>query len=113
MSEARVGDLCVPQNAIGSAGQRVHILVCDKYLLDVLFKVDVDSFLVVTSVEQPTQISTASIGSICKSIRKQTGVQDTGKHAVHQVLIASGKHAGMVGYVPSFWLRIVQPAPLR
>jgi hypothetical protein len=113
MREAQVGDLCVPQNAISGAGQRGHILVCDKDLLDVLFKVDVDSFLVVTSVEQPTQISTMSIRSICKSIRKQTGVQDTGRHKVHQVLIASGQHAGMVGYVPSFWLQVEVPAQAR
>ncbi len=110
MREIQIGDLCVPQNTIARAGQRAHIFVCDKDLLDVLFEVESDTFLVVTSSERPTQLGMRSIASICKSIHKKTGVQHTEAHKVHQVLIASGPHAGMVGYAPSFWLRVEVPA---
>ena len=102
MRRIRVGDLCAPDNLLKTG----DIIVSDRDLLSVAFRVDADCLLMVTSDVQLTPRILRTLDQINKSRRSAS----QGDHTVHQVVIASGPHAGMVGYVPSFWLRTVVPA---
>jgi hypothetical protein len=103
MSQIRVGDLCSPDNVLKKRGT---ILVSDRDLLKVLFDVDAEALLMVTTEEEITPRISRNISSICDSMRQRRPA-DT---KLHQVIVASGKHTGRVGYVPSFWLRTVVSA---
>jgi len=99
MTHIRVGDLCQPDNKLLSK----RLLVSDEDLLDVLFEVDLECLLVVTSQVEMSSQRARAISLICNSSR----IVNTGKHAIYRVLTSSGPYAGRGGCVPSFWLRTV------
>ena len=60
--------------------------------------------LMVTEVRETTATSNRSLAQISRAGQIFYDPQDV---RVLQVIIASGPHAGAVGYVPSYWLSVI------
>ena len=95
------GDLCRPTNTLGSGN---IILSVQEELYDVLVEVDSSAMLMVTEVRETTATSNRSLAQISRAGQIFYDPQDV---RVLQVIIASGPHAGAVGYVPSYWLSVI------
>jgi hypothetical protein len=97
-----VGDLCRPFNLTQSS----LILMLDESLLSVRGRAYADDLLMVTGDLPVTQHRRRVLGDIDFGLgdvfqRQLDSVQ------VLQVLVTTGKHAGQVMCVPSFWLEPV------
>ena len=101
----RSGDLCVPHNPLPTG---FVIVSRDERLLNALCEIRVEDMVMVTR-RGPVSAAARSSMSL---IRGSLGISsDAGRDQVLEVLIASGPRAGALGYLPSFWLRVVIPAP--
>jgi hypothetical protein len=110
-----VGDLCV----IRHTGTSPIAYVSDDDLHSPLFESRVGDMVMVTRAID-TLLSPLAHHNLAAFLRLEErtaarrGVRVVGDgHRPLAVIMASGQHVGKVGAVPSFWLRIVQPAPLR
>ncbi len=110
-----IGDLC----EIHHMGRSPIAHVSDEDLHMPRFKATAGDLAMVTHVVDTTasQLARQNLASFLtleERMAAMRGSRVSGEgHRVLSIVMASGQHVGMVGYVPSFWLRIVQPAPLR
>jgi hypothetical protein len=95
------GDLCSPINTLSSG---YIILSVQEELYDVQAEVDSSAMLMVTEVRATTATSARSLAGISRAGQIFYDPQDV---CVLQVIVASGPRAGVVGYVPSYWLRVI------
>ena len=107
MRPIQVGDLCTPFNVIQHKNATCgFISVCDETVLEVLFDLSEQDMVMVTGHGEHS-VARSGIELLVGVLRN---AHDVDKTKVLQVVVASGPHAGMVGYVPSFWLRTIVAA---
>ena len=107
MREAQVGDLCVPFDIVKHKNTtHGFISVCDETMLDVLFDLTEHDMVMVTG-HGDHSVARSGMELLIVVLKN---AHDIDKTKVLQVVVASGPHAGMIGYVPSFWLRTIVAA---
>lgn len=104
MHKIKIGDLCRPANIL--SGSKT-IIVSDVSMANALFSVDAECLLAVTDCPPRTRLQDVSLAALCNAISYDNS---DGRVSILQVIVASGPHAGSVGYVPSFWLQVVMSA---
>jgi hypothetical protein len=104
MSRPGVGDLCAMAHTRNPA---VIIISEDELLQDVLAEVGCDVMMMVTNARSGVRHKRA-LHIMRDAAREKHDLEGA---EVLQVVVANGPHAGSVGYVASFWLRVVLPAP--
>jgi len=103
MARIRIGDLCQSQNALRDG----TVIVSSSDFLDALFELQADDFVMVTQRFRPAVLP-VGLASMLRVLKRS--VSDP--VSVCQVIVASGRMSGQIGYMPDFWLRVVVPAPL-
>lgn len=110
-----VGDLC----EIRHMGSSPIVYVADDDLNAARFQARIGDLVMVTRAIDvlSSPLAGRNLAAFLR-LEERCAAQRGGKvagegHRALAVVMASGQHVGMVGAVPSFWLRIVQAAPLR
>lgn len=105
MPQIRIGDLCVTHDAINHSGKRGAgvVPVSDERVLDTLFDLSEDDMVMVTGYGSASRARDGL--TLLLGVLKNGCVPE--RTQILQVVVASGPHSGMVGFVPEFWLRAV------
>ena len=98
----QVGDLCCPHNLLRSG----EIIVADRDLESQKFCLEADHMMLVVTVE-PRRRKAEQVISELLHIMQNCPSVDPSLVTVHQVLVSSGPKSGQMGYVPSFWIRLI------
>ena len=103
MARIRIGDLCQSQNALRDG----TVIVSSSDFLDTLFELHADDFVMVTQLFRPAVLP-VGLASMLRVLKRRA----SDPVSICQVIVASGRMSGQIGYMPDFWLRVVVPAPL-
>lgn len=103
MQQLRVGDLCAIVRPLNDG----TVMLCNATCTSTIARLHVSDMVMVCSVPRMTKAMRSSLVSLCEVVSL------TGEHFIVEVIVASGRHAGSVGFIPSFWLRTEVEATTR